>query len=859
MKRQIEQYGQEPDKAELDLLASQCRKALGEGGNIGQTIQPDELKRLQRRYGHFADSTDSDGYVVDSSYVVNRVTTPRPFVHLLASSHNREHGVWGSLWDQCGSGFSCIDTPLSGPVTKREDNSYAPTAPGKLEHRLFMVREQSSAEQQEIWHTFPQMGIEEEAYSGFACRQGTSSLSLAAARNDLDAELTVFVPVDNPLEAWRLKLTNNRDKARKLSLFVAVNWGMESFPGHYFDPRVVCGGVVLETVSTLLAVNNDKKNCHPRHGFLASGRPWSRFDMDGEAFHGNGAQAAIPQAVQEGACRNSTGEQPLRGLVSAMQFDLEFAPGETLTLDFLQGAASRNPAEAETQIGAWREKYLGDGFQDELQKVQERYRKMFAAQLARTPDTELDRFFNVWFKYQGRNGVRMPLSMNMVGYRDSLQYMMGMIPFNPEYVETQLPTVMRHQYEDGSAMRGFARHPGAPHDLRNYMDCCSWMADTLATYVQQTGDREFCFREEGFFDRAAGKVDETNRATLYEHARRSIEGLWKYRNERGLCLIGHGDWNDSLDGVGTDGRGVSVWLSMAFVFAAKRFATLARWLGEESDAAWAGNLAREMSDIINSTSWDGQHYIYAFMGDGTPVGASSCAEGKIHLNVNAWSLFNGVANKSERVEQVLSALEKIDTPFGKLLISPPYTATSRHVGRIADMMPGLFENGSIYTHGHSFLAYGLVNQGMGGRAWREIRKVLPSSTIPDISTGPAHQVSNFSVGSSHNLFGCNFYSNFTGAVSWLRRSVERMLGLVADYESLLIDPVVPSQWDNFAAVRDFRGCRITASVKNPDAVERGVVRANLDGEELPVSGGKSTLPVAMIEGRKKAGLEITLG
>ncbi len=815
---------------------------------------------MQRRYGSFADTRDRDGFVVDSTYVVQRVTTPRPFIHLLASGHDKEHGIWGSLWDQCGSGFSCLETPLTGPVTRRDDNSYVPTAPGKLEHRLFMIREESSGAQAVIWHTFPQMGLEEETYAGFVCEQGTSSLNLAATRNQLDSELTVFVPVDDPLEVWRLNLSNRGDCARRLSLFVAVNWGMESFPGHYFDPRVVCRGVVLENVSALLAVNSDKKNSNPRHGFLAVDRPWTGFYMSGEAFRGNGAQTGAPEAVREGACRNSTGEQPFRGLVSAMQFDLEFAAGETLSLTFLQGTANENPSKAESQIKGWREKYLGeDSFESERLRVEKRWRSMFATQLARTPDGELDRFFNVWFKYQGRNSLRIPLSLDMVGYRDSLQYLMGVTPFNPRYVAAHLPTVIRHQYEDGSAMRGFARHAGAPHDLRNYLDCCSWMSDTLAGYVQLTGDREFCFREEGFFSRVAGRVDETNKATLYEHARRSIEGLWSYRNQHGLCLIGHGDWNDSLDGVGADGRGVSVWLSMAFVFAARRFAGLARWLGEETDAAWAEKLAAEMTEVINATSWDGHHYIYAFMGDGTPVGATSCAEGKIHLNVNAWSLFNGVADKSSRVGQVLQALEKIDTPFGKLLISPPYTAASRQVGRIADMVPGLFENGSIYTHGHSFLAYGLVNQGMGERAWKELRKVLPSSTIPDISTGPAHQVSNFAVGPSHNQFGCNFYSNFTGAVSWLRRTVERMLGLVADYDSLLIDPVAPPQWDGYRAVREFRGCRISATVENPQGVERGVVRALFNGEELPVSGGKSALPVAMIEGRKKAGLKITLG
>ncbi|MBW7998150.1 MAG: hypothetical protein FVQ81_16590 [Candidatus Glassbacteria bacterium] len=859
MTKQVPELQPEPDSARLDMLAAKCLEGLKEGKPFADSVDPEQLSALQRRYSRFEDFHDPQGFLADSTLVVSRITTPRPFIHLLTSGHDNERGIWGSFWDQCGSGFSCMESVLSGQITRRTDNSYVPTAPGRDEHRLFMLREETGGEPS-IWHAFPQMGREESAYEGFVCEQGTSSLKIAAERNELASELTVFVPVDDPLEVWRLRLTNRGENERGISLFVAVNWGLDSYPGHYFDPRVVCKGIVLKNLNALVAVNSDKKNRHPRHGFLAGSRPFERFDMSGEEFLGAGVQADIPEAVREGACRNSLGQQPFRGIVSAMQFELTLGPGEQTVIDFLQGTTAENPAEAEQHIGELAGKYFANqGVELEQRRASDRWRELFARQLSRTPDSELDRFFNVWFKYQGRNSVRVPLSLDMVGYRDSLQYMMGITPFNPEFVAVHLPSVLRHQYADGTAMRQFAKYPGAPHDLRNYLDCCSWIPDTLAGYVQQTGDREFCFREEGFFDRETGRVDHHNKATLYEHARRSIEGLWNHRSGKGLCLIGHGDWNDSLDGVGEDGRGVSVWLTMALVFAARRFAGLARWLGEQSDAAWAEGLADEVTGIINDTSWDGRHYIYAFMGDGTPVGAGSCAEGKIHLNVNAWSLFNGVAAKAGRVEQVLAALEELDTPFGKVLISPPYTAASRQVGRIADIIPGLFENGSIYTHGQSFFCYGLACRGMGTLAWRELRKVLPSATIPDIASGPPSQVSNFTVGPAHDQYGRNFYSNFTGSVSWLRRTVERMLGLMADYDSLGVDPVVPAGWKEYGAVREFRGCRVNALVENPDGVERGVGRATLDGEELPVTDGRTGIQVEQLAGKQTAELRVIMG
>ena len=52
------------------------------------------------------------------------------------------------------------------------------------------------------------------------------------------------------------------------------------------------------------------------------------------------------------------------------------------------------------------------------------------------------------------------------------------------------------------------------------------------------------------------RADET--ASLYQHCVRAILRALKF-GERGLPLMGTGDWNDGMNRVGSEGKGESVW------------------------------------------------------------------------------------------------------------------------------------------------------------------------------------------------------------------------------------------------------------------------------------------------------------
>jgi len=846
----------------LEKLVLRAQQALRDGKPITEALSRAELDTLSRRYSHFEDERDNQGYLVGSRHLVTRIATPRPYLHLIGSNHSREYGVFSSFWDQTGAGFSCLDSVLAGPVTSHKDVSYVPTAPRSTDHRHFYLREEpvKGKGAVDIWHVFPQRGCEEEAYENFGCEQGPGTVHISSERNQLAAELLVFVPVDDPLEVWRVTLNNLAARQRKLKFFVWLNWGLESYPAYYFDPRVVGQGRRYEELCALVVLNRDQNNKHPRTGFLMSREPFDGFDMSAEDFTGGGHSRLFPRGVEQGRCRDSTGVQPYLGLIAAMQFDLELKASESRTLDFLLGVTDPDQVKGSVNLSGLRQFYFKKGgIEARLAELERSWSEMIGRHLVKSPDMEIDRFFNVWSKYQAKNTARLTRALDKVGYRDVLQDLMGINAFNPEYTAAMLPTVLRYQLADGRAIRQFAKFKGAPHDLRMYMDSSSWIADTLVEYVKETGDEAILDREEGFYNPETDRVEKKNKATVYEHTLRCLKGLYEQRGIYGFCKIGYGDWNDSLDSVGKSGDGVSVWLSMALVYAAVRFRELTLRRKDTDNTRLMDEIIEVITEAINTHAWDGEHYVYAFMPDGTPVGSSGNPEGKIHLAVNTWSLFNGVAEKAGRVEKVLKSIAGLETPLGYLLLSPAYTGKSKQVGRIADIIPGLFENASIYTHGQSFVIYAMATLGKGDRAYLDVKKILPSSTIPDISTGPPHQLSNFTVGVEHEQFGRNYYSNFCGALAWLRKSLERMFGVLADFDRLVIDPCIPSAWKSFEVVKVFRGCRVKVRFTNPDGVCRGVIEASADGESLQLEREAAVIPVELLSGRPHVTVDVLMG
>ncbi len=62
--------------------------------------------------------------------------------------------------------------------------------------------------------------------------------------------------------------------------------------------------------------------------------------------------------------------------------------------------------------------------------------------------------------------------------------------------------------------------------------------------------------------------------------------------------------------------------------------------------------------------------------------------------------------------------------------------------------------------------------------------------------------------------------------------VEGILGLKPQVEGIVIEPSIPSEWNEFTMEKNFRGKKLFSTVKNPDGVEHGVKCVTVNGEVL---------------------------
>ena len=128
------------------------------------------------------------------------------------------------------------------------------------------------------------------------------------------------------------------------------------------------------------------------------------------------------------------------------------------------------------------------------------------------------------------------------------------------------------------------------------------------------------YAEEPYESRVSG--------TVLDHVLRGMEYLTTSLGEHGLVLWGGGDWNDSINAAGLEGKGESVWLSLATLKALKETITLLGIVHDEENAARMQEKAKTLEgNILRYGLVDG-HFIYGINDEGTVLGGQE----RIFLN-----------------------------------------------------------------------------------------------------------------------------------------------------------------------------------------------------------------------------------
>ena len=172
-------------------------------------------------------------------------------------------------------------------------------------------------------------------------------------------------------------------------------------------------------------------------------------------------------------------------------------------------------------------------------------------------------------------------------------------------------------------------------------------------------------------------------------------------------------------------------------------------------------------------------------------------------------------------------------------------------GYIKGYPPGIRENGGQYTHAATWSVFAFASSGQGDRAGQlfamlnpinhartraqvQRYKVEPYVVAADIYSVPPHA-------------GRGGWTWYTGSAGWLYRAgIEAVLGLRLRGTVLTLAPCIPARWPHFEITLRFGRSRYEFAVDNPERVNRGVVRVELDGavQAAAVKAGAAQLTLA---------------
>lgn len=679
-----------------------------------------------------------------------------------------------------------------------------------LMSRLIYVRDNETGE---FWNV--NWEPVKKAFDAYVCTHGLGYSIIKSETNKIASTFRIFVPKGkDPVELWTMGFTNNSDKKRDLSIFVynqfqfSYKWGFNSYGDMFFRTTY------LSKENNALIANKHPHVTPHNHqtAFMAPDKEIIGFDGSRDAFVGQYNSMNEPQVIIEGKCRSSIGSSD--ATVGVTQFKLELQPGQSETINMILGIS-----HSVEEMKPLKEKYLAN-MDKAFEELKSYHNDFVANNRFNTPDEHLNRMLNVWMKHQTAYGAQW-CRWGWMGYRDIVQHGYGVSSFNPARTKEILKEAFQHQYTSGMALRGWN-----PVDTKPYSDSALWLVFTLISYLKETADFDFLSEEVKFFDEAS--------ASVLDHIERALNFLENNKGAHKLVLIKFGDWNDSLTAIGKEGRGESVWLSMAYAEALLQMIDMFSYLKDAKAEAYQLRY-ENIKNAINESAWDGDWYVRCFDDNGKAVGSNESSEGKIFLNTQSWSMIAGIANETRTQQVIDSANKMLNTDIGYLLLAPTFTSFDPNIGRISCMEPGICENGTVYSHVNVWMVMGLLRAGRIEEAYQAFKKITPgyfTGLENDAKQNmPPYIYANGCYGPDHknNKLQMEF-TWITGSVAWFYNVLTKeMVGIKPDFDQLVIDPKLPAEWNEVSVNRLFRGKSFDIEIKRVAVAE---VTITLNGEKL---------------------------
>lgn len=773
------------------------------------------------QYGFFDDEK--------KEYVITGPDTPRSWSNYLGSTE------YGAIITNNAGGYSFYKSGGQGRFLRMRFNSVPMDQPG----RYIYIRDNES---NDYWSSSWQpVGKPLENYKS-TCRHGSAYTIIESEYAGIKTETRYFVPLGQAFEIWHLKITNNSNANRKLSLFTFVeyagNWNalddlLNLQYTQYTGKMDVIDGIISHgtNVNIPQMPDNFNEKDQGRYSFLAFvGGKVVGYETDLERFLGSYRTYVNPITVEQGYCSNY--KAAADNLCGVLQVDVELAASESKDLFVLMGVgqAEKEGKEIVAKYGNI------DAVNAEFVALNGYWHNRIAGIQVKTPDPEFNSMLNMWSPYnclityswsRAASLVYTASERDGLGYRDSVQDLLGVMHNIPEEAGKRLELMITGQVSTGGAMpvvNKVTHKPGsenAPLETQYRSDDCMWLFNTVPAYVNETGDINFYNKILPYSDKGE--------ATVLKHLRQAIQFNLDRLGNHGLPCGLHADWNDCLK-FGHDGE--TTFVAMQLRFAMKTYIDICQQLNNKEEENWVKPLLEKLDDNIQKYAWDGEWFLRGYRADGFKFGSKENTEGQIFMNPQVWSVISGAATEKQKKLVLKNMDERLATEYGIMLCDPPYTETDYNIVRAALFNPGMKENGGIFVHTQGWAVMAEAMCGNGNKAYDYFKRYLPAAynNRAEIRQIEPYVFCQSTHSKTSPRFGNSRVPWLSGSATWsFVAATQYILGLQPMPDGFRIDPCIPSSWSGFEAARQFRNKTLRIKVSNPDGIEKGVKYISING------------------------------
>ena len=808
------------------------------------------------------------GYFDDAKreYVITTPKTPLPWINYLGCNE-----FFSLISNTCGGYTFYKDAKLLRMTRYRYND-----VPNDINGKYFYIKEGNT-----VWN--PGWKPTQTDLDSYECRHGIGYSRFTGMKNELEASVLTFVPMDDNCEISQVKLTNKSGAEKKVSLFSYVEWCLWNADddSRNFQRNLSTGEV--EVIGSTIYHKTEYRERRNHYAIYSVNTPVDGFDTSRDAFLGAYRGANNPEVVENGKATNSiaSGWSP----IASHQINVTLAPGETKSFVFVLGYIE-NPEDQKWEApgiinkkpaNAMLAKYQSDADVDKAFAALNTYwNDLLSKYTVKSSNDKVDRMVNIWNQYQCMVTFNMSRSASYyesgigrgMGFRDSCQDLLGFVHLIPDRARQRIIDIASTQFQDGSAYHQYQplTKKGNSDIGSGFNDDPLWLIAGTSAYVRESGDTSI-LTEMVPFDN-----DMSVAQPLMNHLKRSFDYIVNHKGPHNLPLIGRADWNDCLNlncfsehpgesfqtfGPSEGPVAESVFIAGMFVKYGEEYAQLCELMGDQAEADYARAEVQKMYDAVLKDGWDGEWFVRAYDAYGHKIGSKECEEGQIYIESNGFCPLAGIGVKEGLAEKALDSVkEKLDTKYGVMILQPAYTKYHLELGEISSYPPGYKENAGIFCHNNPWVSIAETVIGRGDRAFEIYQKTCPAyvEEFSEIHRTEPYVYSQMVAGADAKFHGEAKNSWLTGTAAWTFVNVsQHILGVYPTHKGLSIDPCIPKGFGDFDITRKFREGTYNIKVVNPDNVEKGVKSITVDGKTLdgcvvPYEKGKTEYNVVVTMG-----------